>query len=78
MEAADLLGSRLEAEADAFQACMDLILQWVAARVCEANTAALLAVLGFTRALLLQLTSQARAAAHAHRHATSWQHQHAS
>ena len=60
VEAAELLGSRLEAEAPAVQACLDLLFQWVAARMCEANTAALLAVLGLAKALLQQLASQAR------------------
>ena len=62
MEAAELLSSRLDQESTAVMACLDLLLQWVAARVCDANTAALLAVLGFCKALLLHLAAQVRLA----------------
>ena len=59
VEAAELLTGRLEPESSAVQACVDLLLQWTAARICDGNTAALLAVLGFAKALLQHLASQA-------------------
>ena len=84
MEAAELLSARLEAESPAVHACLDLLLQWTAARICDGNTTALLAVLGFARALLIHLASQVGPARPQRAALTdagvekcTWRHQHA-
>ena len=57
-EAAELLAACLPAEAPAVVACLDLLLTWICARICDANMSCLLKVLALTRSLLLQLREQ--------------------
>ena len=59
-EAAELLAASLPAEIPAIISCLDLLLLWVCARICDANMSCLLKVLGLARSLLLQLREQVR------------------
>lgn len=56
--ALELLSTRLGPDWEALGACLDLILQWVAARICEANTSCLLRALGFLQALFSHMQAQ--------------------
>ena len=60
MEAAELLAASLPGEMPAVAACLDLLLTWISARICDANMSCLLKVLALARSLLLQLKSQVR------------------
>ena len=58
VEALDMLSASLTTEFEAVLSCIDLLLQWMAARICDANTACLLQTLSFTDQLFNHMADQ--------------------
>ena len=58
IEALEVLSSRLATDWDSLQSCLDLLLLWVAARICEANTSCLVRSLAFLHQLFAHMQAQ--------------------
>ena len=55
-----MLSQRLAPDWPALLSCLDLLLTWTAARICEANTSALLKALSFLQDLFAHMRDQVR------------------